>query len=139
MKNKEMVAYLQRQDPEAEVVLDVDLGLNARALERRGTRRVVELFKSRDDKEIIIFGDGNLTRREEHLLRDGIYNRDYDAFEAHWNGSSRIDRFRYLQIAGLPEAGLSVGAAAHLEWSELHLRIQQMIILRCELPTRIEA
>lgn len=133
MKNRELAQILMT-DPDGEAELDIDIHRpELTPFEARQTRRIVTAFKSGRHGGIVIQGDGNLTPDEEKRLREGLVNREYARYESWWNAlPSNSDKLEVLDKAGLVEAGIRCSPHIASEWSELPLRIQQMIMVRVD-------
>lgn len=141
MRNRELIMYLQALDPDAVVELNIDIYSSVGAEPgSRQDRRVVEVRRSHDGKCVVIEGCGSLRPNEEELLDNGHYNKTYTDYESHWNGllHDRIARRRIMRdVAHLADAGIRYEHYVEHSWDELPLRVQQIIMVRLELPTRV--
>jgi hypothetical protein len=133
----QLIRLQHPSDPDPVVSLDVDTGRHPLSgQEMRQPRRIMDARLSPDGKAIILEADGVLLSEEAELLDNGLYNRSYDEYEAHWNRLP-VTAHRYvLGVAEVAEAGLSIRKYEDQRWDELPLRIQQMIIVRVNIPVR---
>lgn len=138
MRRSELIQLLtavQTTDPDPVVELDIDIFSRLGASPgSRQERRVVDVKAGYRSETVRIVGCGALTPAEEARIDGGLYRREYEAYEVHWNGLRNEDRRVLLIRANLEELGIRYWVYEHDAWDELPRRIQELIMLRIELP-----